>query len=526
MSVPIYPPPFGETPRSFPSGRRKRLIRAGIALGIIVILAIAAAVVHVVTSNPAKGLEAKFTQSIDWQKCATGYRCASVDAPLDWSDSNSKSIHLALFEHVTTGTSEGTLLFNPGGPGESAVDYLEYGVTGVVSKAVAAKYDVVAFDPPGVGYSTAVKCYDAKGTDSYLYGILPGKVGSSEWLAADRKVAKAFGTACKKNTGDLLGHVDTTSAARDMDLVRADLGSKKLNYLGYSYGTYLGTVYAGLYPKNVGRFVFDGADDPWVDQKNTDVVQIKGFEGDLKAYMAACLAGKKEALDGAACPFTGTVSDGMSQVSALLTGVDEHPLAAKDGRLLGSSTLSTGIIESLYSTTLWPTLTKAMTQAKAGNPTTAFALADQYNDRKAKGTYEDNATEAFIAVGCLEGATGDSLKSMRKEATRLTKAAPVLGKYQAYSEISCAEWPVKSEPFPAEVHANGAAPILIVGTTGDPATPYSEATALAKQLSSGHLVTYHGEGHTAYNQGHSCVDDAVDAYLLRGVVPTKDPQCH
>lgn len=531
--------PWGTDPRDGDRRRRRKrriLIAVSGALAFVVLAAVG--IVHFGLGGVAglgggdqtKALEARYTQPIDWQDCGDQYYCGSIDAPLDWSNAASKTLHIALMEHRPKATAKGAIVVNPGGPGGSGVDFVGGSVLNAVDKTIAASYDVIGFDPPGVGYSSAVKCYDAAKTDDYLYGILPGTVGSAKWIAADTKAQKAFGAACQKNTGDLLAHVDTASAARDMDLIRADLGESTLDYIGYSYGTDLGTIYAGLFPKRVGHFVFDGADDPWFGNSSNiaddgTVQQAVGFEGDLKAWMTACLAGQKKATGSGSCPFTGTVDQGMDQVKALLDQVQKTPLKNSDGRELGSATLATAISSALYDTTEWTALASAFRGVQSGDPKAAFTLADEYNGRTSKGKYYDNTAEAFQAITCLDDGGDPSATDLRKEYDALKSKAPVLGVYEAYGAVTCNEWPVKPVAFPAPVTAKGSGPILIVGNTGDPATPYAGAKALAKQLADGHLLTYVGEGHTIYGKGVSCIDTRVDSYLEHGTVPAAGTRC-
>ncbi|BDZ48505.1 proteinase [Frondihabitans sucicola] len=499
-------------------------VTAAILVGILGI----GAIVYVVTGPAAEddpaALSRRFSTAIDWQACGDGLRCADVDAPLDWHDTTTGSISLKLIKHTATGTREGTLLVNPGGPGGSGVDFVGGDVHQAVDPALAEHFDVIGFDPRGVGESSPVRCYGAKEMDRYLYGILPGAIGSAKWLAASRRADADFAAACADRTGPLISHVDTESVARDLDLIRSDLGEKKLDYLGYSYGTYLGTIYAGLFPERVGRFVFDGADNPWSDgggstddEGATD--QAVGFDGDLRNYVAACIAGSREAVPQGSCPLAGSTDAGMTQVKSILDRVAASPLRAKDGRLLGDATLATAIAEALYDTTSWPRLTTAFRHVQAGDPAAAFALADDYNGRSPKGRYYDNSAEAFDAVTCLESPGEDSATALRKDAAKIQAEAPVLGKYQAYSDLLCAQWPTEVADFPEPVRAPGAGSILVIGSTGDPATPYADAVALAKQLKTGHLLTRVGDGHTAYDLGDSCIDSAVDSFLRTGATP-------
>ncbi len=498
---------------------------------VIVAVAVAVLLPMGLTGAAAPGpatLAQYYAQKLSWTSCSDGLQCATLRAPLDWAHLSSGSISLALVRQRATGTRLGSLLMNPGGPGESGVEFIKDDIDDAVDKTLQKNFDIVGFDPRGVGESTPVTCYDAAAMDAYLYAIVPGPIGSSGWIAAQKKLAAGFAAACTRNTGPVLAHVDTVSAARDLDLERAVLGDAKLNYLGYSYGTYLGTIYAGLFPGRVGRFVLDGADDPWLGGSTGpyDTSQAVAFEGDLKAYLKACLAGKTVAIGSKACAFHGTVASALASVTALLARVDRTPIRNRDGRMLGSSTLATAIFSDLYSPYEWPDLNDLFGRVMRGDASTAFAASDSYNGRNSDGTYADNSYVADFAIQCLDNGSDDTLSDMRAEAAQLKKDAPVLGIYDAYTEIGCGAWPYGPLPFPKAVHAAGANPIIVVGTTGDPATPYADAKALARQLDSGVLVTYHGEGHTAYDRGITCIDRVVDAYFVAGTVPWTDPSCH
>jgi pimeloyl-ACP methyl ester carboxylesterase len=467
-----------------------------------------------------------YRQTIAWRTCDTHLQCGEVAVPLDWQHIGSGSVHVALIRHRATGTRDGALVVDPGGPGESGVELVDSGVEDAVDKAIETHYDVIGIDPRGVGFSTPIKCLSDKQQDAYLYAPTVGAIGSSAWIADQKKRARTLADACVKNTGPLIAHVDTINAAHDLDVVRAALGEKKLNYLGYSYGTYLGTVYAGLYPATVGRMVFDGPDNPWAeDSSGTDDGQAIAFDGDLVAFLKSCLGGAVKATGHIPCAFSGTLASTKTRVEALLSSADKHPIRNADGRLLDGATLATGISDALYDTTEWPLLNKAFTQVIAGKATESFALADEYNDRDSDGTYYDNSTAAFDAISCLEGGHSVDLAFDARDLKKLKKSAPMLGPYDAYGDLFCSGWKFGPSVTPLPIHAAGSGPILMVATTGDPATPYGEAKQLAKQLVTSHLITYHGEGHTAYDEGHPCVDQAVDAYLLNGTVPASDPQC-
>jgi pimeloyl-ACP methyl ester carboxylesterase len=468
----------------------------------------------------AADLEPFYGQVLKWKSCEAGaFQCATAKAPMDWKNPASKSISLALIRKTSSGTARGSLLVNPGGPGASGYNFVRDSVSYAADDTLQKNYDIVGFDPRGVNKSSAVSCYDdPKQLDSYLFDVSPNPVGSDAWIADQEANNKKFGEACLKYTGDLLGFVDTVSAARDLDLMRAVLGDTKLNYLGYSYGTLLGATYADLYPKKTGRMVLDGALDPATSSVDVSETQAKGFESALRAYIADCETGKD-------CPFTGSVDSAMTEVRSLLDSLDASPLLATDGRRLGSAAMTNAIILPLYNKGNWTYLNDLFSQVMQGDADYAFQLADNYFGRSAKGKYTDNSAEAFIAVNCLDYENPPvTNESLRTDAARLKQAAPILGPQLSY-DVSCAAWPFGSTRDRVAIAAKGSAPIMVVGTTNDPATPYVWAKSLASQLENGHLVTYKGEGHTAYNKSNACVNNAVDDFLVSGTVPAKDPLC-
>jgi len=460
-----------------------------------------------------------YHQVLRWSGCGGGMQCTSVTAPLDWAAPAGETIELALIRQPATGgEAHGSLLVNPGGPGGSGVDFIRDSIDFATSDTLQRAFDVVGFDPRGVGGSTPVVCTasDAE-LDEFLYGIVPGEYGSDAWLDASEQKNAAFGRGCLEHTGPLLAHVDTVSAARDLDLLRAVLGDATLSYLGYSYGTYLGARYAELFPEKTGRLVLDGALDPAASEFDVTLTQARGFESALTAYLADCL----ERDD---CPFTGTVDAARARIAGMLDRLEQHPLTAEDGRRLGASTMFSAIILPLYNQGNWGYLDELFDEVLAGGTGTAFFLADVYNDRQTDGSYSTNGTEAFIAINCLDYPSGADRDRMRAEAVRLGREAPVFGPWMAYGGTLCPQWPFASTVERGPIAAPGARDILVVGTTNDPATPYVWAEALAAQLESGHLVTHVGEGHTAYGES-ACVTEVVDAFLVDGAVPASDPRC-
>lgn len=512
--------------------RTRKSAMAGIALGVAVAVTIglSGCVSWFMPEQPLStsaptgekvdaALKPFYGQVLTWTGCGDDLQCSTAMAPLDWEDPAAGDIELALVRHTATGPDRlGSLLMNPGGPGASGYDLVKENLDYATDETLQAAYDIVGFDPRGVGRSSAVTCLDAEAMDEYLYGIPTAARGTDAWISELETAADEFGAACQEQTGALLGHVDTVSAAHDLDLLRAILGDTTLNYLGYSYGTFLGATYAGLYPDKVGRMALDGAVDPSTSNFDVTRIQAQGFESALRAYLADCLASSS-------CPFAGTVDESMATIRALLDSVDVHPITAADGRQLGSSALLTAIIYPLYQADAWSYLSDMLTSVMQGDAEYALQFADAYNGRNADGTYLDNSTEAFTAINCVDYSYDDDPASMRAQAAEIDAAAPTIGAYMSFGDIGCANWPYTFTGERSEIHAVGAAPILVIGTTNDPATPYVWAQRLATQLESGHLVTFDGEGHTAYNKSNACVNDAVDTYLLTGTVPAEDPMC-
>jgi pimeloyl-ACP methyl ester carboxylesterase len=507
------------------TGLSRALRLSAVALAVVgsVLLAGCAAAPQRTTSTPAPGevsaeLEPFYSQVLQWEDCEDDMQCATATAPLDWTDPARDSIELALIRHAAD-SPRGSVLVNPGGPGGSGYDFIADSLDYAVSDTLTSNFDIVGFDPRGVNRSSPVSCHDDPAElDDFIYGIVPGEVGSDPWIAKVEAGNTAFGAACLEHSGELLGFVDTVSAARDLDLLRAVLGDTTLNYLGFSYGTLLGATYAELYPENTGRLVLDGALDPTSTSFDVSLTQAEGFESAMRAFLADCDSAED-------CPFTGSADDSLAKIRTLLDRLDASPLRGEDGRELSSTSMTSAIVLPLYSEDNWPYLRQLFASVMQGDATVAFSLADSYNGRNADGSYLDNSLEARLAINCLDYTSQSDVAVMRAEAAELEEKAPVLGRQLAYGDLGCLGWPVTAATERPVIDGSGAADILVVGTTNDPATPYSWAVELADQLESGHLVSYEGEGHTAYNKSNSCVDDTVDDYFINGTVPSSDPLC-
>ncbi|OIK27001.1 alpha/beta hydrolase [Streptomyces malaysiense] len=465
-----------------------------------------------------------YTQRLTWRDCGTpGFQCATMKAPLDYDRPGAGDVRLAVTRKAATGKGKplGSLLVNPGGPGGSAVDYLQqYAGLGYPAE-VRARYDMVAMDPRGVARSEPVECLDDRRMDAFTQtDVTPDdRAEQNAAVAAD----KEFARACGAHSARLLRHVSTVEVARDTDILRAALGDAKLNYVGASYGTFLGATYAGLFPSRVGRVVLDGALDPSLDSRTVNLEQAQGFETAFQAFTRDCLRRTD-------CPLGGggtTPKQAADHLRAFFRKLDGHPVATgdRDGRKLGEALATTGVIAAMYDEGAWGQLRAALTSATKGDGAPLLALSDSYYERDADGHYS-NLMMANSAVNCLDlppAFTGPG--QLRQAQPAFEKASPVFGEALAWQSLNCAYWPVRATGETHRITAKGAAPIVVVGTTRDPATPYRWAQSLARQLSSGHLLTYAGDGHTAFLRGSSCIDSAIDAYLLHGTPPSPGKRC-
>jgi pimeloyl-ACP methyl ester carboxylesterase len=466
------------------------------------------------TSAP-EGLEELYSQTLEWSECEGG-ECSTLTVPIDYAEPDGATIELALLRVPATGERQGSLLVNPGGPGASGVEYARLAEF-VVSPDVAAAYDIVGFDPRGVAGSAPIVCFDDARMDEFL-GSDPTPDTPEEESASEELVTD-FADSCAEAAPELLGHVSTVEAARDMDVLRAALGEEQTDYLGASYGTFLGATYAELFPDRVGRLVLDGAIDPELEGLELALGQAAGFEQATRSYVQDCI-------DQGDCPLGSTVDEGMERLTAFLDEVDADPLPVSGDTVteLTEGWALLGIIVAMYDQSAWDILTQALERAFDGDGSTLMLLANVYADREADGTYNGNGMQAIYAVNCLDRPSIGSDRTDEEVLAEFEEVAPTFGRYLA-GEGACEVWPVEAAESLESYAAEGADPIVVIGTTGDPATPYAWAGALADTLDSGVLVSYEGEGHTAYGRSNDCVDDAVDAFLLEGTVPEDGLTC-
>ena len=461
-----------------------------------------------------------YTQDLSWSPCGPD-QCARLTVPIDYSNPDGATVKLAVLKVPAKTPSQriGSLVVNPGGPGASAADGYAKFADFIVTKPVRAAYDIVGFDPRGIGLSSPIRCLSDRELDSYLGSDPTPDDRTEEQQVADS--AKTFADKCKANVGPLLGHVSTIEAAKDMDVLRAALGETKLDFLGKSYGTFLGATYADLFPTKVGRLVLDGVVDPNLTWTQANEGQAIGFETETRAYVKDCV-------NKGGCPLGDSVDSGMQRLRDFLKALDAKPLPVVDDpyvKRLTEGWGSLGIAEPMYNQARWNELTDALRAAFVGKGDPLMKLANDYAHRSARGTYNDNLMQAIYPVNCLDRSDSKDLAHYESDARLLSANAPTFGPLLAWGSIPCGFWSVPANNAPKKIAAAGSGPIVVVGTTRDPATPYKWAQGLASELENGHLITFNGDGHTAYKRSNPCVDDAVDAYLLKGRVPPAGLKC-
>lgn len=469
--------------------------------------------------TPVLGFEQYYQQQLEFESCGKRLYCSEVLVPMKWDDPLSEPISIAIIYREAENNNAEFLLFNPGGPGSSGYDWLLDSAEYLGTAKLRKNFNIMGFDPRGVGRSSAVKCLTDSELDDFLYGVSGYPIFSPPDIESGKAEISKFAQKCMENTGELLGFIDTVSAAKDMDVLRAVVGSTKLNYLGYSYGSFLGTSYATLFPERVGRMVLDGGIDPTAPDQEQTRFQIEAFESSLRSFLANC----EQFRD---CPFSGDVESDLRTIQVFLERLEKQSLKTSSGRELTIWAAITGLIMPLYSESYWSVLSTAFAEAFEGTGDTFLSLADFYNDRSDDGSYKSNLIAANYAINCLDSRSDSSMSAMLAENNMLIRVAPTLGKYWQYGALRCDSWPYPVKDKLKDYSATGSETIVVIGTTGDPATPYSQSVALAtKILANGFLFTYNGEGHTVYGQQVRCIDDAVDRFFILGELPNEDPNC-
>jgi len=454
-----------------------------------------------------QGLEPFYEQELKWSDCDEG-ECAQLEVPLDWEEPEGKTIEIAVNRVPAKGDTAGSLIVNPGGPGGSGVDYAA-AADQIVGESIRTNFDVVGFDPRGVGRSAPVDCVGDRELDEWM-GRDPSPDDEAERAEAVDD-ATEFGQACKETTGELIGHVSTVDVAKDMDVLRSVLDDGKITYLGKSYGTLIGSTYADLFPDRVGRMVLDGVMPPDLTGQEGAIGQAKGFDTATRAWAKDCVEGD--------CPLGSSEGEVIESVQAKLKELDAEPVKANGGLELTEGWASVGIAQAMYDEGLWSRLTDALVSLDEGDGGPLMDLGMTYAGRDPAGRYRSNIMEALPAVNCLDRGVDTDPQEWAKVAEKVEAEAPIWGGFLAWESLSCATWPVEATGEAKKIDAQGADPILVVGTTRDPATPYVWAERLHEQLADSALITHEGDGHTAYMRQDDCVDEAVEEYWLTGTVP-------
>jgi len=449
--------------------------------------------------------------SIDWEACGQN-ECGTLSVPLDYAKPDGATIELSLVRYKARDPERriGVLLANPGGPGASANDFMRIWRS-IVSSELRDRFDFVSFDPRGVGDSSPVVCHDNL---QDLVAADPDPDTEAEWQEAKAE-SKEFADNCAKKYGAVLPHLGTKNVARDMDAIRVALGEEKLNYVGYSYGTSLGAVYADMFPGRIRAMVLDGGTNLSLDFAEVNLTQMIGFERAFQAYLDNC----KEK----SCALAKN-GDPRTAVEAIIARAELKPIPSKDAdRPAGPGEVQLGIISAMYSTFSWNSLTQALVAAQGGDGSGLVDLTDEYLQRDGSGDYP-NLIEANAAVNYVDQVCPKDPDAYRNLGDEFAKQAPTFGRSAATAGLTCAYWQAAPDAVRAP-EAKGAPPILVIATTNDPATPYEWGKALSEQLDSGVLVTHRGEGHTIYAQGNKCIDSLVNAYLLTLAVPAAGTTC-
>ena len=444
------------------------------------------------------------------------YSCTQLSVPVDYAHPTGANLSIQLVRvHDRDNTGRlGSLLVNPGGPGASGVE-LALELVGELSPDILRHFDVIGFDPRGVGLSSPVTCISDSEKD-VINAASPDMLTAGGRQQA-KQLAQQVAQACTTKYGAELAQYDTVNTARDMDLIRQDLGESQLNYLGFSYGTELGSVYAHLFPSKIGVAVLDGALDPLTSGVTAAADQMAGFERAFDQFAANCLTQP-------ACKALGNPRQAVYRIVAAATAAPLGTKNQSETRRVTASLVLTGVLKALYSQRLWDQLGKALIAAEGGDGGGLLALADQYNERQSDGTYS-NVMDANSAIACNDQAPGPSDATITATAQAWAVSYPMFGAWGAASLYGCQQWQPVRTPPPLPTATGTRTKVLVIGNLNDPATPYQGAKDLASTMGNAELLTWNGEGHTSYLSGSSCIDNAVNAYLISQTLPPAGEVC-
>ena len=487
-----------------------------------------------------QGLESFYSQTIDWKDCSDGtspFQCGTVTVPLDYEHPDGRTITIAVRKLPASDSDaeHGSLFINPGGPGTSGVAMMQV-MAPMFTEELRGAYDIIGFDPRGVGQSTPITCWtndeikqhlanpsDDAGPTDPLKGVTYKNVPAQDKI--DRGAANAARCAQHSQVPELLDHVGTRDVARDLDILRATNGNTKLNYLGISYGTRIGAIYADLFPDRVGRVVLDSAMDP--SKRSGGEIraeQITFSEGALRQYVEHC-----QAQNG--CPLTGSTDEAIAQLAAFVDSLDKNPLTAPDSDATVNTQDATAIIQRLaVKQPDWDALTAMLTPAITNHDGTLMAKAKQGSNKSSTMPVEAavniaNSEIMFAAVICNDDPdTGGTVSDWDAQAAAEKKTYPFFGSTSNAMDAYCRGWGHRGKTPPRETRAKGSAPILVVGIKGDIQTLYSWAQSLSNQLDNGHLLTVEGYGHGAFGT-NSCATTAITGFLVNGTMSADGTTC-
>lgn len=481
------------------------------------------------------GLDSFYAQELTWEGCADyarseldrdaldadGLQCTRLTVPLDYAQPDGDTIAIGVLRKPARSKSDriGSLIVNPGGPGVSGLSTAAS--VSESNETLADRFDFVGFDPRGVGSSEpAVECLTDEEMDAERAEDDELDV-SAAGVAKQEAEAKDFGTKCAERTDKgtaMLANIGTRDVVKDLDVLRSALGDEKLTYLGFSYGTRIGSTYAETFPQNVRALVLDGALDPSKDAVEEVVAQGEGFQKAFDDFVAWCVARED-------CALGQDKGKALAQYQGLVRQLAENPIDVGDGRRLSFEDATTGVVQALYSEQLWTHLNTGLNELRQHEAATLMSLADLYLERDPDGTYS-TTQDVFVAVRCVDDPRVTDPNVALEVSRQYKAAAPFLddGNPPAPVRDACAFWPVPSTSEPHLPKVAGLAPVLVISTTGDPATPYQAGVALAQALG-GALLTYEATQHTVFLQGNGCVDGAGATYLTELKLPAEGTRC-
>ncbi|MFZ9232160.1 MAG: alpha/beta hydrolase [Ilumatobacteraceae bacterium] len=451
--------------------------------------------------------------TIDWSDCGSDLECGYVDVPIDYSDPNSEMTSIYVTRHLASNSDEriGTLLVNPGGPGFGG-SILAERAENIFSSDLIDRFDILGFDPRGTGESQpAIDCIDDY--DPYFAG---GDITPDTQQEKDEIIdsTRSFTEECFARSGDILPYVGTNNVARDMDMIRRALGEEKISYFGFSYGSELGSVWATMFPHTVRAAVLDGATDPEADGIEGTLQQNKGFETSIETFLAGCSRDRS-------CAFHND-GDAEGAFDALMANLDENPIPTVAGRPdLTRGMALTAVAQAMYSSDYWDFLAQGLDAAQKDDGSALLELFDLYFQRRDDGTY-GNELEAFLNILCADDPTRMTIEEADAQTPRFNENAPRFSPGTT-GDYNCVFWPEALDPR-IDITGIGAGPIVVIGTTGDAATPLEGTRNMARVLEDGRLIVVTAENHTGYTSD-TCAQNLVDTYLIDLVAPDEETNC-